>query len=510
MKKRIPKWIWLICVIFLVMQYIICLNVYIMGDDYMYGTFGHNGVFAPVFSYYLTGNGRWLVNILDSFCLSFDRSIYIIINPWLLLLLGVLLYDFISMTTGTKDYIVLVASFISISVISVLMTCEVFYWITGAMNYLVPALLLLASMSAVIKMRSGNILKRQAFAYSVICVLSCLTMEQYGLMAIGWMLLIWGWDLIKTRTCNKVRLVVFLISALGLATIIFAPANFVRFDDAVSKGTSVVTKIIDLIYYDYYSVVSATLLFMIAAYCAFKLYLDKKYIASIISGGNAVILLLVFDYKLFVVSNRMLMVLALISILMSISIIIPYIVSIYKSRGIIYIISLFVIGIGSQIMLLKTDLWGFRTSFSWILLYLILLLSVIADRTDTKSLSVLACIACIAINPYVGLLGVVGLISIFVKKKNAPVLAASISILAIIAGLSDEIQGYKENSQIHKQNTVAAEKAILYSEIEIQDYIDEQYGWTSPPLSEFHEKYFRSYYGISDEVSILYVESEQD
>ena len=95
MRKKVPYWIWAICGVFLIMQYLICLDVYLMGDDYMYGTYAHQGVFPSVFSYYFTGNGRWLVNILDCLCLYFDRILYVIFNPWLLLLLGFMLYRLI-------------------------------------------------------------------------------------------------------------------------------------------------------------------------------------------------------------------------------------------------------------------------------------------------------------------------------------------------------------------------------------------------------------------------------
>ena len=88
------------------------------------------------------------------------------------------------------------------------------------------------------------------------------------------------------------------------------------------------------------------------------------------------------------------------------------------------------------------------------------------------------------------------------------VVSAFISVVVILGGLNDEILGYKNNSEIHKQNMIAAETADQYTAIKIQDYIDKQYGWTSPPLSEFHEKYFRSYYGIPDGVSIEYSTGE--
>lgn len=506
--KRIPKSIWLIGSVFLVIQYAICLNVFMMGDDYMYGTFGHMGIIQPVFSYYFTGNGRWLVNALDSLVLLFDRYLFIIVNPWLLLLLGVLLYRLLSQLTAKNEYPVLAASLILISVISVLMTCEVFYWITGAMNYLLPALLLLASMNAVIKMRSDNCSKKQILACSLVCCASCLMMEQYALMTLGWMALIWGYDWVRAGKISKKKIMVFLISALCLATIVFAPANFVRFESASEKEVSIVIKLVDLIYYDYYSVVSATLMFILAAFCAYRFCCDKKWIPALLSFVNALILLMVFDYDLFFESGKVLMLFALSSILLSLITIVPYVFSLYKRGNRIYIISMLVIGVGSQIMLLKTDLWGFRTSFAWILVYLIVLLSVLADKTDVMDYAVFACITCMAINPYIGAFGTVGLLILFMKKKTAMAVSILISVVVILGGLSDEMLGYINNSGIHKQNRIAAETADQYPEIEIQGYIDQQYGWNSPPLSEFHEKYFRSYYAIPDDVSIEYAAGE--
>ena len=508
MIKKTPKWIWLISIAFIVMQYLICLNVYMMGDDYMYGTFGHQGIFSSVFSYYFTGNGRWLVNILDSLCLFCDRYLYVVVNPWLLLLLGILLYRFISQINGKSKPLIFAASLVSISVVSVMITCEVFYWITGVMNYLVPSLFLLASMTAVLKMRADELSSKQKFACSLVCILSCLMMEQYGLMTIGWMFLIWGWDLIKSKKFNKTHVVVFFTSLVGLSTIVFAPANTIRFDDAAAKNNSIVTKFIDLIYYDYCSEVSATLVFVIAAYFGYVLFREKKYKLSILSCTNAVILLLMFDYKLLGFSGGVLMLFALISILISLTTIVPRIISLYRKKDIINIIALFIIGIGSQIMLLKTDLWGFRTSFSWIILYLIVILMLVADKADMKSFTVFVCIVFIAINPYVGLLGVTILVVAYYYNKTIPTLAVIVSLFVIIVGLSDEAVGYRENSQIHKQNIAAAESAEKNDKIEIQDYEDEQYGWNSPPFSEFHESYFRNYYNIPDDVLIKYVGCE--
>lgn len=506
MIKKLPKWLFIICAVFLIMQYLICLNVYLMGDDYMYGTFGHEGVFSPVFSYYFTGNGRWLVNILDSLWLFFDRYLFVIVNPWLLLLLGILLYRFISALTDKQNYMILVVSLTTISVISILMTCEVFYWITGTMNYLVPALLLLASMTAVIKMRSGSINKKKQSLYSFVCIASCLTMEQYGLMAIGWMFLVWGWDVVESKQLKTSYIVTFIASVLGLASIVFAPANFARMDAAAAKGSSLLIKLIDLIYYDYYSATSSTLVFIIAAYCGYRYLRDGNHILSIISFVNAGILLFIFDYRLLQLSGGSSLLIALISILMTLITVIPGFIVKIKRTGIIYIVALLTVGIGSQLMLLKTEIWGFRTSFSWILLYIIILLTLISDKEEKKEFILLYCISCIAINPYMGIIGVIALIILQFNAKLVPLFAILAPLFVIVTALSDETIGYKNNSQVHRQNITAAEEADKYAKIMLQDYIDERYGWNSPPFSEFHENYFRNYYHIPDEIIIEYGE----
>lgn len=62
------KCFWIIpSVVFFLWQVLIVQNVFLMGDDYMYGTFAKEGIISSVSSYYYTGNGRWVLNVLDSF-----------------------------------------------------------------------------------------------------------------------------------------------------------------------------------------------------------------------------------------------------------------------------------------------------------------------------------------------------------------------------------------------------------------------------------------------------------
>ena len=505
MLKRIPKWIWIISAVFLIMQYLICLNVYMMGDDYMYGTFGQEGVFFPVFSYYFSGNGRWLINICDSFLLIFDRYLYVIVTPWLLFLLGYLVYVLVSMLTGKHNAGIFASSIGLLSLIDVQMTCETTYWITGSMNYLVPSMLLIASMIAVLKLFDYSLSFKRSMLYGLICIAACLTMEQYGLMAIGWMLLMWGYDYLKNKKVKKRNLAIFLMSLVALSSIIFAPGNFVRAGDAAVNGNSLLTKAIDLIYYDYYSKVSSSFVFILAALSAFRFFKADKKLYSFLSAFNAAILLIFYDYSLirspFTYG---------ISILLSLVTIIPTLLSSFRKAGRFSMISLAIIGGGSQLMLLASDLWGFRTSLSWIMIYIICILVILSDDYSISGLKLFICILCMAVNPYLGVAGVVISSASILSKKSLKAVEGILFAAVIIVALGDEVKGYYGNRDIHMENiqTVEEAKNNDLTSVIILPYDDARYGWNSPPLSEFHERYFRSYYDIPNSIVINYEEKE--
>ena len=501
-KRKRTGWIWLACVTFIVMQYCICVNVYLMGDDFMYGSFGKEQMLSKVFSYYLTGNGRWLVNIIDSRYLLFDRHLYMIINPWIVLLFVYLLYQLISIITESHNSEVFVAGLIAVSCLSVSMTREVFYWITGSVNYLIPAVLLVFSMCAAIELQSENLARSKKMLLAITCITTCMTMEQYAFMTIGWMLLLWGWNAVKKHKIRITQGIVLLLSVTALSTVVFAPANRIRLDSAAAKGNSLIIKIIDLLFYDYTSVVSSSIIFIICGYSTYLLLCKKKYIKALIAGINDLLLLFVFDYGLISVSGSKGVVLAIISIAMSMDTVAPIIYKLYRKYGLEFMAALVIIGTGSQLMLLRTDLWGFRTSFAWMILHLIILLSLISDDPNKRKLVVLSCIACISMNPLMGLMGVGGIIFVHIKDSTVPIIAVIVPALTIAAGLSDEVYGYLENRVVHESNITSAVEGGQY--VHIHPYFKEEYGWSSPPFSEFHEPYFRSYYGISDTTVIEY------
>ena len=63
-------------------------------------------------------------------------------------------------------------------------------------------------------------------------------------------------------------------------------------------------------------------------------------------------------------------------------------------------------------------------------------------------------------------------------------------------GYAGNVQTYKENIQ----NTRQPEKGVIV----IREVPNDIYSWYTVPFSEFHERYYREYYNIGDEIEIIY------
>ena len=64
---------------------ITCAFVFLNGDDYMFACFSKHGVISSVSDYYISGNGRFWLNALNSLLLSFDRYPYVFLCPLIVL-----------------------------------------------------------------------------------------------------------------------------------------------------------------------------------------------------------------------------------------------------------------------------------------------------------------------------------------------------------------------------------------------------------------------------------------
>lgn len=455
--------------VFLILQYLVCRNVFLMGDDFMYATFAKQGVWSSVKEYYFTGNGRWLLNVLDSLFLKMDRYAYIIIVPWLLLVLAILLSRIATQICGgSRQNISYVVALMLVSLIDISIARETVWWITGGVNYLIPALLFLGTVTFTLDLElNPKCTRLRKLLCGIICAISSTTMEQFALMTIGWLVLFWGFDFVKYKRIEKYQIVTLIIALCAISTIVFAPGNGIRINTAAKSSQTLIIKILDLFYNNYYS--SAISVFVLVLFCLeVAMLLKTNKACSLIALVNAL-------YFGGVVLKRWSgkMSLMVLSFICFVGITIKVLMLFHNKIEVGWLYILGVLGIGSQIMLLVSTIWGFRTSFSVLLIYLILIL-VMYNLLD-------------------------------IKRIQGAIVLRQIMVCGVITGcLLPHVVGYRTNAPIHNYNI--EQSLSKESEIMIKSFRIEEYGWTTPPLSEFHEKYFRLYYGISDETTIVYEE----
>ena len=459
--------------VFVIMQYIISINVFLMGDDFMYAVFAKNGIVKSVSQYYHTGNGRWLLNLIDSVILKFDRFVYIVILPWMLLLFGVLCYKIITKICKKTNTMLYPLSLLMISLLDISITRETIYWITGGVNYLIPAILFLFTVYITLSLREKNDLSKwKKIFLGSICVIACITMEQFALMSLGFMILMLLWDIYNKIEINKTRIILVVLGVIGICTILFAPGNMVRITGSSEEGLSFILRILDLIYFNVQSVQAIRYLIIILLLEGIYLYQHKKK-SSLIAFVDALVLL----YPIIIVKTEIKMIIFIVCVLaLFFTTCLTYITikdSEIKSISIVFMVLL----IGSQFIVLVAGIIGFRTSFSTTIIYILfgLLLMNICEWTNKKWLG----------------------ISIITFMIN----------IMIIINLFPIAQGFNKNKTVHLHNTYEAQMKNVKS-ININSYTEEKYGWNSPPLSEFHEKYFRLYYDVSKECEIKYLENK--
>ena len=483
--------------IFLILIYILNLTIQsfvpVSGDDYMYGTFSKHGILKNVFSYYNTGNGRWLINIIDSFVLKYDRYLFIAINP-LMICLAIILISKIATKLGNKNCDLLKISALLFSSLNILMTRESVYWITGAMNYLFPACLFLLSYYLFLDIKDGN--KEYINVFPVVTFITGASMEQFGLMLIGILTVEYLYKIMKKDKIDKIEVIAYITGIIGLLSVVLGPGNYVRVDVATEEKQSLLVGIIDLIYNNFNSKVANIYILILSIY----IYI---YIKNLYPNYKKNKYLSLFNILINLISVIFSKTVILLCILIIFSYLILFICYIYlKYNKNISLVLLLISGVGSQVMLLISVIWGFRISFSMYIVWFILILYLASYFYDLAfEIAILVCIC--SINIILGIIGCV--IAIILKHFNKSIKSSVICGLALIlimVNLGGNIYGYYKNFVIQEQNIERLKSK--QSEISLKKLDNDVYGWTFVPLSEFHENYMKLYYGLSDETKIIY------
>ena len=197
----------------------------LFGDDYFYmkPAVSSWAVILQFLKWHIMNcNGRTLVH---AFIILFLRNKFTVTLWRILCGLGFtslcfLISKLVFRNGNRYKFGVCVASFILMTIRTNMYNQSV-YWLTGSFNYLFPLIFLLVIMLISTKNHNSKWLIPLAF-------LGGATMEQSGMMCIGWFVLLILDELIETRKINKNFLVCSLFSVAGYLTIVFSPGTFTR------------------------------------------------------------------------------------------------------------------------------------------------------------------------------------------------------------------------------------------------------------------------------------------
>lgn len=496
--KLDKKWI-LMIILFYFALLLVHTNVFLSGDDYIYGSFHIEGVKQffqlNIFSYF-SRNGRFLVNLLHSSCLIFDRYLYVLLNPALIILVFLQMIKFIKLSSKESNETMYYVALGLMATLPIGIKRETYYWIAGSFNYIIPLLLLFLSLNNyMIYIRSG----KKKFYYILIAFLSAASMEQIGIILIAFFTLEYlkRFCILKKQIkLYDVMYYLFLIS--GWLTVVLAPGTFQR---AGNEQINLIQNMQTLLYNDFYSKSACNLMIMLVV--CYYIWLQQSHYFSVrlvktISGFCIVSLLSVN----FTSSYGKIQ---LYSLWLSITLIIleTIIVGIYfwKLQKASWWNQLFLAGFVSQIALSVSAIWGFRTALCWYSIIIIFILYTINNNYNDKVIwSVLFCNA-LNINPFCGVVvAILYLIKKYVYSKG--MIVECIMILSLIA-LSIDYMGYEKNTFGNKENIINV-KNISENTLIIKKPKNLLYAWQTFPLSPYHEMYFKKYYGISEKVKVVY------
>lgn len=223
---------WIIMIIFYILLVMLHHYTLIYGDDYLYSTaakHGPKGFYEFHVHHYLKSNGRALIHIFVTLALTKPGMvIWKILNPLIFL---IIFYNIAKTFTDRKEdfqLVILVLCIIWLSFGSKYTSNSIFT-ITPVFNYIYPFLIMFPLLKNLIKTYSGKMM----YSLPVMGFISGATMEQTGIMIIGYTILlsILMW-IEQKKLPTKMAVITLIMEIIGYATVMFAPGNILRMGKA--------------------------------------------------------------------------------------------------------------------------------------------------------------------------------------------------------------------------------------------------------------------------------------
>ncbi len=518
-------WHYIILIIYFMLLLYQHKFIHMYGDDYYYGSFLKENFLRKHMDHYMYINGRAFVHFIVTLILYFKTNLFMIVNP--LMIIGVVILVAKLVTQDKEDYkyaVVLVV--ILFSMLSIDITRQSIFWVDGSFNYLFPMLLALATFYFLKK----SIYTRKKYWYlPLIALLAGMTVEQATAITFGGILLIlMSSKLIYNRKLSFNHYLTLLLSFVGGLTVVLAPGTFIRADIEGIKINIIenIENIVKMLFL-YKDMEIYNLLLLICIICIFTSKKDKGFLSKTLLSISVFCFVLVLklggNYTTVMplgASNRLILSAVLVGILVFIiGLIYLGVYNLINEKNDMVLISL-ILAFGAQFMMIISPVYDYRILLSTVILYFITITTTIIKFKKNRYMwCMMALVLSIYITNNILIFISLGLIIFeYINNKYGKFLWATkinskiteiVIITVTIISVWNNISGYRTN---HSAN--------IYNETAIQQYLQSEssneiiilkkmplykYGWSYPYVNPYHMKVMKSYYGIDEEVKIIYL-----
>ena len=451
---------------------ILCLSP-ICGDDwgnYIISSKGIYHAFSEAVGMYFDWEGRFVSRVIINLLTS-HKILWNIVNS--IFIVGIIYY-FVKIINPKHKNIIYLLSLGTILFMNVFTFSQVVSWIAGNITYLFIVTLLLLYYYIIFSNKKSN----KCMFYFLVLLNFTMTMfvEHMAIILVFSNILFIIYKYKKEKVIDK-ELVVYLISAIiGTLLMLLSPGSMKRVDidnvafSKLSLFDKIKTNIPNFVFYTFICNSYLLVLMVISNYYLIKKYIKNKFVRvlsiilcfiSILTTANYLLFnLKITNYNIFSNQNN---------IIIIIYYILYTIFTFYlliKEKN-IKAIFFYIIGILSNLVMIMSPVWGYRTSFST---YIFLVLS-----------------SLIIINKYIKENNIINYILYFITIL--------ISLFYLILYISIH-KLYVDNLNVIKQGIKNKKKVIEI--VRYPHYVN----CNINPENDFHMMRFKKYYKISSNVEV--------
>ena len=449
----------------------------ISGDDwsnYLEGSIGIKHMFTQAIGMYFDWESRVVSRILINF-LTFYKPIWNIVNS--VLIVGII-YFIMKIIKPKNKKLIFLLSLLVILGMNIFTFSQVVVWIAGNITYLFVIPILLFYFYTIYNHKSS---RKQTIFFSILNILVPLFVDHIGVVLVLGNLLIIISEYYKTKKINKALISYLICSIVGLLFVIFSPGSMKR--NAVENLEFNKLNLFEKINYNlpnfiYYTYITNTyLIILMSIGISSLLKLIKSKIIKIL--GNiylipAVIISIIYlfeNIKGITIINPNNIFIIIYFIIYSVVSFILIIINI-KKEPYQKIIFLYLLGMVSNLVMLISPTWGFRTSFTTYIFLSIAYLYIIDLNIKENKL----------INNFLLIISI-GDISFY-----------SILYVSIRRQNIDNVKNI-ELQKKEKAKVIEIVKYPYFANCNIN------------PENEYHIKKFKQYYGIDSDVEIKLIDN---